>query len=59
MQLAVFDVLGRRVATLVDGVQPAGDHTATWRADGFPSGVYVVTLQAGSATQTQRIVLMK
>lgn len=38
--LRIFDVLGRLAATVVDRVEPAGTHTATWDATGFPSGAY-------------------
>ncbi len=63
--LEVFDVHGRRVATIVDKSVPAGDHTAVWdgrdvtgRAQ--PSGVYFCRLTvSGSPAGTQRIVLVK
>ncbi|MEM1094958.1 MAG: T9SS type A sorting domain-containing protein [Bacteroidota bacterium] len=55
--LEVYNVLGRRVAQLVTGVQSAGQHTASWAPSGLPSGVYLVRLQAGTFQQTQRLVL--
>jgi len=55
--LEVYNVLGRRVAQLVTGVQSAGQHTASWAPSGLPSGVYLVRLQAGMFQQTQRLVL--
>ncbi len=45
VQLAVYDVLGREVATLVDGVRPAGDDRAAWRAENLPAGLYLVQLR--------------
>jgi hypothetical protein len=42
--LKVFDLLGREVATLVDGRMEAGTHTAVWNASGFASGVYFYRL---------------
>jgi len=54
--LAVYDVLGRRVATLEDGTLAAGDHEATFDAAGLPSGVYLVRLDAGSRHATERVV---
>jgi hypothetical protein len=44
--LAVYNVLGRRVATLVDGEQPAGFHTVYWDGSGFSSGLYFLRMQA-------------
>ncbi len=63
--LEVFDVRGRRVATLIDKMMPAGDHTVTWDGrdvDGRvqPSGVFFCRLTVnGSPAGTRRIVLLK
>ncbi len=40
VSLNVFDVLGRKVANLVNGFHPAGYHTATWNGSSVSSGVY-------------------
>jgi hypothetical protein len=60
----VFDITGRRVATLVDEVVEAGYHTVVWdgRTNGrarLASGLYLYRLQAGSFTATQRAVLVR
>ena len=57
--LAVYDVIGRRVATLVDGALAAGDHEATFRTAGLPSGVYVARLAAGPHRATTRLVVVR
>ncbi len=62
--LRVYDVSGRVVRTLVDGVQDAGTHRATWdgrddRGARVASGVYLYRLQAGSVTRTRKMVMMK
>lgn len=57
VRLTVFDVLGRQVATVADGLYPAGSHTATWGADHVPSGLYVVRLQ-GDRFQLARAVML-
>jgi hypothetical protein len=57
--LTVYDVLGRRVATLADGVRPAGTHAATFDARGLPSGTYFYRLQAGGQAMTRRMLLVK
>lgn len=44
--LAVYNTLDRRVATLVDGGQPAGFHTVYWDGSGFSSGLYFLRMQA-------------
>ena len=57
--LTVYDILGRLVTTLVDGEKAPGSYTATFDGSKLPSGVYFYRLQAGSFTQTRRMVLMK
>ncbi len=57
--LTVYDVLGREVARLVDGEVGAGHHEAVLDGSDLASGVYVVRLVAGEATQTQRLTLVR
>ncbi|HTY10209.1 MAG TPA: T9SS type A sorting domain-containing protein [Bacteroidota bacterium] len=57
--LTVFDVLGRRVATLVNGEQTGGTHSAYWDASTFASGVYFYRLKAGDFIETKKMLLMK
>ena len=63
VRLEVFNVLGQRIATLVDGEQSAGFHTAQWdgtdaagRAVG--AGVYIYRLSGGGLTVSRRMVLV-
>jgi len=55
----VFDLLGRVVTTLVNEVKPAGTYTVSWDAGGMSSGVYFYQLQAGTFTETKRLLLLK
>lgn len=57
--LEVYDLTGRRLATLVDGTMPAGTHTVAFEADGLASGLYFYKLQAGGTIQTRRMVLVR
>jgi hypothetical protein len=59
VHLAVYDVLGRAVARLVDGPVAAGRHRAVFDGSGVPSGVYVVRLVAGSYVEVRQVVLAK
>lgn len=59
MRLEVYDILGQRVATLVDGEQKAGYKVARWDAGGFSSGIYLYRLQAGGFVQTRKMVLIR
>ena len=63
VRLEVFNVLGQRVATLVDGERLAGAHTAVWTAtdaagQAVSAGLYFYRLTAGEATATGRMVLV-
>ncbi len=58
-RLTVYDVLGREVATLVNGPMSAGAHTITFDASNLTSGVYMYKLEAGGMTQTKRMTLVK
>lgn len=57
--LTVFDLLGREVATLVDGVQAAGTHSVTFDGTHLPSGIYFYRLQAGDFVAARKMVLLK
>ena len=62
--LAVHDVSGRLVRTLVDGVRPAGRHTVTWdgRNDAgqrVASGVYLATFRGAGEVQTRKMTVVK
>lgn len=56
--VAVLDVQGRRVASLVDGPIAAGIHELTWGADADP-GIYFVRASAGKATRIVRIAIVR
>ncbi len=59
VRLAIYDVLGRQVAVLVNGHAHPGRHTATFDGAGLASGIYLVRLEADGTTRTLRITLMK
>jgi parallel beta-helix repeat protein len=57
--LKVYDVLGREVATLVDGEQTAGSYHATFDGSKFASGVYFYRLSTPEYSKVQKMALMK
>ena len=57
--LKVFDLLGREVATLVDGENSPGSYELTFDASTLSSGVYFYKIQAGDFLQTKSMLLLK
>lgn len=57
--LKVYDMLGREVATLVDGVQQAANYQVRFDGAGLASGVYLYRLETPGKALTQRMTLMK
>ncbi|MBI1804391.1 MAG: SBBP repeat-containing protein [Ignavibacteria bacterium] len=59
VRLAVYDVLGREVAVIVNEELPAGNYTRMWDASTFASGLYMYRLQTKNFTQTKEMLLIK
>jgi glucose/arabinose dehydrogenase len=58
-RLEVFDLLGRKVATLVDQALPAGWQTVTFNADNLNSGIYIYRLETAGQTIVRKMMLVK
>lgn len=58
-RLVVFDVLGKKVATLVDDQLSAGDHRTRFDATNLASGIYLYRLTAGGFSETRTMLLAK
>jgi len=59
VRLTIYNIIGRKVATLAEGKQKAGYKTARWDASPFSSGIYFYLLQAGDFVQTRKMILLK
>lgn len=59
VRLVVYNVLGRRVAVLVDGVQAAGEHTVALDGNRLPSGPYFLRMETSAYRQTRMMMLAK
>jgi len=59
VRLEVYNILGQKVASLVDGKQKAGYKTVRWDAGALSSGIYFYRLQAGDFVETKKMILLK
>ena len=62
--LKIFDIQGRLINTLIDGILSSGVHSAIWQADNangnrVPSGVYIYQLKAGNIIRQKKMLLLK
>jgi flagellar hook assembly protein FlgD len=60
----VYDLLGRKIASLLNGTQPAGQYTLEWNGRdanglGVPTGMYFLRLSSEEFNTTQKVMLMK
>jgi hypothetical protein len=59
VKLEVYDVLGKKIATLVNERQSAGSYQVVWNASGLSSGTYFYRLQAGTFVETKKMIMVK
>jgi len=59
IKLSIYDIRGREVEILVNGLQGSGEHTLIWDASDFASGIYYIHIAAGNHVETQKIMLIK
>jgi hypothetical protein len=63
-RLSIYDVQGREVNVLLDGLQTAGEHTVEWNGrdlhgNSAVSGVYIIRLEVGGQVRTRKLVLAR
>ena len=59
VRVAVYDVLGREVVELAEGIRPAGEHEVVVDARALPSGLYVVRAASGDGVATRSLVVQR
>jgi flagellar hook assembly protein FlgD len=59
VRLEVYDILGREIATLIDGLQPAGNHSVKWDASSVSGGIYFYRLQTAGHIEARKMILLK
>ncbi|MGE5499036.1 MAG: T9SS type A sorting domain-containing protein, partial [Syntrophothermus sp.] len=59
VSLKIYDPLGKEILTLVNGFLAAGSYETDWKAEDAVSGAYLIRLQSGSLSRSQKAVLLK
>jgi len=59
VRLAIYNILGEKIAILVDGRIDAGEHTISWDASQFVSGIYFYKFFVNDHSEARRMVLLK
>jgi hypothetical protein len=59
VSLKVYNLLGEEVATVVNGIMPAGHQSVAFNASKLASGMYIYRIEAGSFSQVKKMLLMK
>ncbi len=59
VNLTIYDLLGRKVTTLINGPMQAGSHFITWNASDRASGIYLCRLRVGENVTAIRMMLIK
>ena len=59
LTLEIYDISGRMVELLDEGLKPAGEHRVTWDASAFSSGLYFARLTAGERAETVKLLLLR
>lgn len=59
VSIDVYDIIGRKIETLVSGHQNAGEHSVVWNANNVSSGVYFYRINANNFSETRRCNLLK
>ena len=59
VQIVIFDLSGKQIASLINEFQSPGYHSINWNADNHPSGVYFVKMIARDYVNIQKLMLIK
>ena len=59
IKLDIYNILGQKIVTLINGKMQAGNHNVNFIADNLPSGLYIYQLQAGNFLESKKMMLLK
>lgn len=59
VRINIYNILGKRVATLVNSVQERGEHSVIWNPQGLSNGIYIYEIEAGDFRAVKKLLLQK
>jgi hypothetical protein len=59
VNIAIYNIVGQKMAVIENGIVTAGEHRAVWDATGVPSGLYFARLEAGDRSQSIKLTVVK
>ena len=59
VQISIYDITGKLIATLINEFQIAGHHSIAWDASNYSSGIYFLNMSSGEISETKKLVLIK
>ncbi|UCE66290.1 MAG: T9SS type A sorting domain-containing protein [Candidatus Zixiibacteriota bacterium] len=59
INLSIYNIMGQRVATLVEGRKEIGEHSVIWNAVHKPSGIYFARLETSDRIKSMKVILLK
>jgi hypothetical protein len=59
VSISIYSLRGRKLATILDKVMPAGEHLSTWNSSNCSSGVYFARLNIGDSSKSIKMLLLK
>jgi len=59
IMIRAFDIRGRLVDNIISTFQSSGYHSIVWDASRYPSGIYFITMEAGTFRETRKVLLIK
>jgi hypothetical protein len=59
VDLTIYDITGKKYLILVDEEQAPGEYTVQFDASALPAGIYLIRMQAGHVTETQKLIVLR
>jgi hypothetical protein len=59
VRIEIYDLLGRKVETLINSEKQAGRYQAVWESVSYSSGLYFYRIETGDFIETKKMILLK